>query len=56
MINDEFTINECDKYASTKTIGNTCIIVCLYVNDMLRLRINIEVFKSTKNMLFKILI
>ena len=51
MIKDGFTINECDKYVYTKTVENTCIIICLYVNDMLILGTNIEVIKSTKQML-----
>ena len=51
MIKDEFTINECDKCVYTKTIENTCIIVCLYVVDMLILGTNIEIIKSTKRML-----
>ena len=50
MIKNEFTINECDKCIYTKTIGNACIIVCLYV-DMLILGTNIEIIKSTKRML-----
>ena len=34
MIKDGLTINECDKCVYTKTVGNACIIVCLYVDDM----------------------
>ena len=51
MIKEGFTINECDKCVYTKTVGNACIIVCLYVDDMLILRTNIEIIKSTKRML-----
>ena len=51
MIKDEFTINECDKCFYTKTVENVCIIVCLYVDDMLIFGTNIEVIKSTKRML-----
>ena len=51
MINDEFAIIECDKCVYTKTVENTCIIVCLYVDDMLILETNIGVIKSTKKML-----
>jgi len=50
MIENEFTINECDKCVYTKTVGNACIIVCLYVDDMLIFEINIEVIMSTKRM------
>ena len=35
----------------TKTVKNAYIIVCLYVDDMLILRTNIDVIKSTKRML-----
>ena len=51
MIKDGFTINECDKCVYTKTVRNACIIVCLYVDDMLILETNIEIIKSTKRML-----
>ena len=52
LIKDGFTINECDKCIYTKTVENACIIVCLYVNDMLILGTNnIELIKSTKRML-----
>ena len=52
MIRDGFTINKCDKYVYSKIIRNACINVCLYVDDMLILRTNIRVIKSTKNMLY----
>ena len=51
MIKDEFTINECDKCVYTKIIENVCIIVCLYVDNMLILGTNIEIIKFTKRML-----
>ena len=51
MIKDGFTFNECDSCFYTKTVGNACIIVCLYVDDMLILGTNIEIIKSTKTML-----
>ena len=51
MIKDGFTINECDKCVYTKIVENTCIIVCLYVDDMLILGTNIEIIKFTKRML-----
>ena len=51
MIKDGFTINECDKCVYTKTVGDVCIIVCLYIDNMLILRTNIEAIKSTKQML-----
>jgi len=39
------------KCVYTKTVGNAYIIVCLYVNYMLIIGINIEVIKSIKRML-----
>ena len=50
MIKDGLTINECDKCVYLKQL-EMHFIVCLYVNDMLILRTNIEVIKSTKRML-----
>ena len=51
MIKNGFAINECDKCVYIKIVRNACIIVCLYVDDMLILGTNIEVIKSTKQML-----
>ena len=52
MIKNGFTINECDKRVYTKTVEDACIIICLYVDDLLILGTNIEAIKSTKRMLF----
>jgi len=51
MIKDGFTINECDKYVYTKTVGNAYITVRLYIDNMLILGTNIEVLMSMKRML-----
>jgi len=51
MIKDGLTINECDKCVYTKIVGNECIIVSLYVDDMLIVGTNIEIIKSTKRIL-----
>jgi len=51
MIKDGFTINECDKCVYTKTVRDACIIICLYVDNILILGTNIEVIKSTKRIL-----
>ena len=48
MIKDGFTINECDKCAYTKIVRNACIIVYLYVDDMLVLGTNIGVLRPLK--------
>ena len=46
MIKDGFTINECDKCVYTKIVENVCIIICLYVDDMLILGDNIRFIKN----------
>jgi len=51
MIKDGFTINRYYKCVYTKTVRDACFIICLYVDDMLILRTNIEVIKSSKRML-----
>ena len=51
MIKNGFSINECDKWAYSKTVKNVCIIVCLYVDDILILGTDIEVIKFIKQML-----
>ena len=35
MLSNRFKINECDKYVYVKIINQECIIMCLYVDDML---------------------
>ena len=47
----EMCIRDSDKCVYTKIVGNACIIVCLYVDDMMILGTNIEVIESTKRML-----
>ena len=51
MIKDGFTINKIDKCVCTKIVKIVCIIVCLYVYDMLILETNIKIIKSTKRIL-----
>jgi len=51
MIKYKFTIDECDKCIYINTVENAYIIVCLHIDDMLILGINIGVIKSTKKML-----
>jgi len=53
MIKNGLSINGCDKCIYTKTIENTCIIVCHYVDNMLILGTYIEVIKFTIQMLSK---
>jgi len=51
MIKYGFTINKYDKCVCTKIVENACIIICLYIGDMLILGTNIRVIKSPKRML-----
>jgi hypothetical protein len=51
MISNGFKINECDKCVYIKNFNNSCVIVCLYVDDMLILGSNLDVVNSTKKLL-----
>ena len=51
MILDGFKINECDKCIYMKNTDKGCVIICLYVDDMLIIGSNIEIIKTTKKML-----
>ena len=46
-----FKVNESDKCIYYKTKGRLCIIVCLYVDDMLIFRSNLHVINDVKSML-----
>ena len=48
MTKDEFTINKCDKCVYTKTVRNACIIVCLYVDDILILGLILKLLSPIK--------
>lgn len=51
MLSSGFTINECDKCVYIKQTKHACIIVCLYVDDMLIIGTNKDIINSTKKML-----
>ena len=51
MITNGFVINESDKCIYVKQTKNACVIVCLYVDDMLIMGTNKDVINSTKKML-----
>ncbi|BFG40858.1 hypothetical protein CerSpe_271320 [Prunus speciosa] len=51
MMTHGFKINECDKCVYIKTHKNACVIVCLYVDDMLIIGTNKDIINSTKKML-----
>ena len=51
MMANGFKINECDKCVYVKSNQNDHVIVCLYVDDMLIIGSNINIIKTTKQML-----
>jgi len=51
MINDGFKINESDKCVYFKCHRDACVIVCLYVDDMLIFGSHMSIIKTTKKML-----
>ena len=51
MITNGFMINECDKCVYIKDTENGYVILCLYVDDILIIRSDDKMIKSTKNML-----
>ncbi|KAL8124691.1 hypothetical protein AgCh_012369 [Apium graveolens] len=46
-----YKINESDKCVYTKVKGNECVILCLYVDDILLFGTNIEIINETKEFL-----
>ena len=51
MLSHGFKINECDKCVYIKTYANSCVFVCLYVDDMLIMGTSKDVIMSTKKLL-----
>ena len=51
MLSHGFKINECDKCVCIKKCTNSCVFVCLYVDDMLIMRTSKDVIMSTKKLL-----
>ena len=54
MLSHGFKINECDKCVYIKTYANSCVFVCLYVDDMLIMGTSKDVIMSTKRLLSSI--
>lgn len=50
MLTHGFKINECDKCVHIKSNDNSCVIVCLYVDDILIMGSNNYVIIKTKKM------
>ena len=51
LISNGFSINDVDKCIYNKVENNSCIIICLYVDDMLIFRTNLLVVINTKSFL-----
>ena len=51
MVANGFRINECDKCVYVKNTENGCVILCLYVDDMLIVDNDDNMIKSTKKVL-----
>ena len=54
MLSLGFKINECDKCVYIKKYTNSCVFVCLYVDDMLIIGTSKDVIMSTKKLLSSI--
>ena len=54
MLSLGFKINECDKCVYIKKYTNSCVFVCLYVDDMLIMGTSKDVIMSTKKLLSSI--
>ena len=54
MLSHGFKINECDKRVYIRTYANSCVFVCLYVDDMLIMGTSKDVIMSTKKLLSSI--
>ena len=51
MISNGFSINDVDKCIYNKVKNNSCIIICLYVDDMLIYGTSLQVAIETKSFL-----
>ena len=51
MMSHGFKINECDKCVYIKNMKNSCVLVCLYVDDMLIMGTSKDAINSTKKLL-----
>ena len=51
LISNGFSINDADKCIYSKVENNSCIIICLYVDDMLIFGTNLQVVIETTSFL-----
>ena len=51
LVNNDFKVNSSDTCVYSKLFGTECVIICLYVDDMLIFGTNIDVINNTKLLL-----
>ena len=51
LISNGFSINDADKCICSKVENNSCIIICLYIDDMLIFGADLQVVINTKSFL-----
>ena len=51
LISDGFSSNDVDKCIYNKVENNSCIVICLYIDDMLIFGSNLQVVPKTKSFL-----
>ena len=51
LVDNDFVVNSSDTCVYSKMIGSDCVIICLYVDDMLLFGHNVNVINETKNFL-----
>ena len=52
LVDNNFVVNSSDTSVYSKMIGSDCVIICLYVDDMLIFSPNVNVINETKNLVF----
>ena len=51
LVDNDFVVNSSNTCVYSKIIGSDCVIICLYVGDMLIFGPNANVINETKNFL-----
>ena len=51
LVDNDFVVNSSDTCVYSKMIGSDCVIICLYVDDMLFFGPSVNVINQTKNFL-----
>ena len=51
LLDNDFVVNSSNTCVYSKIIGSDCVIICLYVDDMLIFGPNVNVINETKNFL-----